>query len=237
MSSSPGWTHGQPYGATVAGEAVPPKYPEEFIQEQQGRLELRAVPVLMQSACKTQEDNLERYLQELRGEVRLVPFEKLGKACNQGAIRAYYRLPADFATMAGQTVELGVKIAVGLGTRVLQVPNASQQAYANSCRTVAGGNFREYRLSHLSAFGRFVDKRLLPEIHGLVIWVLERIAPASYEFSGKEMSTGEVLPGWYDFIGFAAAFFEVSPADAYERMFPRPGAGGVSLDTGHLDIR
>ena len=92
-------------------------------------------------------------------------------------------------------------------------------------------------MSHLPAFPLFVAQRLLPTIHGLTIWVLSDLAPASYSFSDGEMRTGEVLAGTYDFIGFVAAFFGVSPAAAYERMFPKDSAGKVSFDMRYLYFR
>ena len=168
----------------------------------------------------------------------MVPFDSCGEAKSQGSIRAYYRLPAMDATASGETAPpKGMKISFGLGTRVLKVPDSSHQAYATACMTVAGGNFREYRLSHLPAFPRFLDHNLLPNIHGLVIWVLSDLAPASYSFSDSEMHTGEVSAGWYDFIGFVAAFFGVSPAAAYERMSPKDSAGKVSFDMRYLYFR
>ena len=236
MSSSRGWVRGQPHGGTVAGEALPPDPPAQFIEKLRRQYKLTAVPVLMQSAIKTREHDLHSYLQKLRRRVLWVRFDRLLPML-PGAIRAYYRLPSMDATTSGQTEALGLKIAVGLGTRVLQVPNASQQAYATSCLTVAGGNLREYRLSHLPTFPRFVDQRLLPNIYGLVIWVLQPLAPASYSFSDVEMRTGKVSAGTYDFIGFVAAFFKVSPAAAYERMFPNSSAGKVSFYMRYLYFR
>ena len=237
MSLPPEWMRGQPHGATVAGVALPPEQPAKFMKTLQKTHGLFTVPVLMQSVSKTEENDLQSYLLQVRGEVQQVPFDRCGEAKSQGAIRAYYLLPAMDATASGQTEPLGLKISFGLGTRVLKVPDSSHQAYATACMTVAGGNLREYRLSHLPAFPLFVRQRLLPKIHGLVIWVLGDLAPACYSFSDSEIHTGEVPAGCYDFIGFVAAFFRVSPADAYERMFPNGSAGKVSFDMRYLYFR
>ena len=226
-----------PHAATVAGEACPPEEPPKFLMTLQKQYRFSTVPVLMQSASKTEEIDLQSYLLQVRGKVQQVPLARCGEAKSQGAIRAYYRLPAMDAKASGQTEPLGLKISFGLGTRVLKVPDSSHQAYATACMTVAGGNLREFRLSHLPAFPKFLDHNLLPKIHGLVIWVLGDLAPARYSFSDSEIHTGEVPAGCYDFIGFVAAFFRVSPVDAYERMFPKDSAGKVSFDMRYLYFR
>ena len=151
MSMSQGWMLAWPHGVTIAGEACPPEPPAQFMMTLQKTHSFFTVPVLMQSASNTEENNLQSYLPKVRGEVQLVPFASCGGALSQGAIRAYYRLPEMNATASGQTGPLGLKIAFGVGGRVLKVPEASQQAYATAPMTVAGGNLREYRLSHLPA--------------------------------------------------------------------------------------
>ena len=226
-----------PHGVTIAGEACPPESPAKFLMTLQKMHSFVTVPVLMQSASKTEENDLQSYLLQVRGKVQQVPLARCGEAKSQGAIRAYYLVPAMDATASGETEPLGMKISFGLGTRVLKVPDSSHQAYATACMTVAGGNFREFRLSHLPAFPKFLDHNLLPKTYGLVIWVLSDLAPACYAFSDSEIHTGEVPAGCYDFIGFVAAFFRVSPADAYERMFPNDLAGKVSFDMRYLYFR
>ncbi|CAK0826966.1 unnamed protein product [Prorocentrum cordatum] len=214
---------GAPYGRTVAGEAFAAagcQKPSDVLSrvlQAPGRSIV--LPVLHADVVVSPAHSLHTYLQQLRAVIRTV---EVAKPQAQGAMRAFYVLPETAPVPA-------LKMALGLGGRVLEVPDAVEERCRALPRSVAGGNIKEWYLQSRRSYQELVRLGLAPRFYGLVIYVVKALPQTVHRlYQGTAapltVHSSAVPAGCYDFPSFVAAYFHLDIGSAMDAMFPPPAA-------------
>ena len=162
---------GEPWGRTVAGEAVLDIPVEDALRN----CGLPSVPIA---------HGVDRLVE--------VDLQQVGKAFSRGAIRTYYRIPEGVLACQPHG-PLGIKIQFGIGTRRLLLRTAAEAGLQGQCVSVPGGNLREYSLARDRFYHQLVAQGFAPKIFGAAVAVFQ----ATPAVSTGTLELHSVPPGSY----------------------------------------